>query len=103
MSKFIRYPLLLIPLIFFVLVWFGVVFGIDIIPDGVLYDDTVEYTGDGLKPSGLIPTSLFNFFGIIAMIPGFFIGSIYTAYKKLWWWFGAYMILGFGFWLYLKL
>jgi hypothetical protein len=23
----------------------------------------------------------------------FFIGSAYTAYKKLWWWFAAYMLL----------
>ncbi|WP_425628114.1 hypothetical protein [Vibrio neptunius] len=94
MSKVFRYSLLLIPLFFFVLLWFGVVFNVDMLPNGVLYDDTVEYTGDGLKPSGLIPNSLFNFLGIIAMVPGFFIGSIYTVYKKLWWWFGAYMLIG---------
>ncbi|MDO6707521.1 hypothetical protein [Photobacterium sp. 1_MG-2023] len=94
MSQIFRYSLLLIPLCFFVLLWLGVVFGVDIVPDGVLYDDTVEYTGDGIKPSGLIPTSLFDLFGVIAMIPGFFIGSIYTANKKLWWWFGAYMLIG---------
>ncbi|MFW7523151.1 hypothetical protein ACODM8_03270 [Vibrio ostreicida] len=101
MSKIFRYSLLLIPLCFFAVLWLGVVFGVDIIPDGVLYDDTVEYTGDGLKPSGLIPISLFNLFGIVVILPGFFIGSIYTVYKRLWWWFGGYVVLGFGFWVYL--
>ena len=103
MRIFFRYVLLFIPLFFLGLAWLGVIFGIDPIPDGFLRDDTFEYSGDGKKPTGLVSQNLFDSISIVAMFPGFFIGSIYTAYKKLWWWFGAYMILGFGFWLYLKL
>ncbi|MDN3609563.1 hypothetical protein ACFFUP_05635 [Vibrio ostreicida] len=101
MSKIFRYSLLLIPLFFLGLTWLGVVFGIDPIPDGFLRDDTYEYSGDGKKPTGLISQNLFDSISIVAMIPGFFIGSIYTVYKRLWWWFGGYMVLGFGFWVYL--
>ncbi|PSU86617.1 hypothetical protein C0W35_22170 [Photobacterium kishitanii] len=96
-----RNILLLIPLFFLGLSWFGVVFGIDLIPEGLLRDDTFVYSGDGLKPTGLISQSLFNFISIIAMIPGFFIGAAYTAYKNLKWWFCAYIVLGVGLWLWL--
>ncbi|KJY87794.1 hypothetical protein TW84_16065 [Vibrio neptunius] len=94
MRVLIRYILLAIPLLFLGLAWFGVVFGIDLIPDGFLHDDTFEYSGDGKKPTGFISQSWFDSVSIVAMVPGFFIGSIYTAYKKLWWWFGAYMLIG---------
>ena len=93
MKIFLRYVLLFIPLFFFGLWWLGVDFGIDPIPEGLLRNDTYEYSGDGGKDTGLISQNLVNFIVIVAMLPGSFIGSIYTAYKKLWWWFAAYMIL----------
>lgn len=54
MKIFLRYILLVIPLIFLGLARFGVVFGIDLIPDVFLRDDTFEYSGDGQKPTGLV-------------------------------------------------
>ncbi|MFA0553997.1 hypothetical protein AB4538_24460 [Vibrio lentus] len=93
MKTIFRYFLLFIPLFFLGLTWLGVVFGIDPIPDGFLRDDTYEYSGDGQKESGLISLSLVNTITFIAIGPGSIICLIYTAYKKLWWWFTAYMIL----------
>lgn len=98
MRVLIRYVFLAIPLFFLGLAWLGVVFGIDLIPDGFLRDDTFEYSGDGKKPTGLVSQNLFDSVSIVAMGPGFFGGLIYTAYKRFWWWFVAYMILGGFFW-----
>ena len=89
-----RNILLFIPLLFFVLLWFGVFFGIDLIPDGLLRDDTFVYSGDGLRPTGFISQSTFNLIGFVAMVPGFFVGLICTIYNRLWRWFCAYMLIG---------
>lgn len=93
MRTLLRNILLFIPLFFLVLTWLGVVFGIKLIPEGLILDDTYEYTGDGKKETGLISLSWLNAIAFIAMIPGSFFCSIYTAYKKLWWWFAAYIVL----------
>ncbi|MDN3610450.1 hypothetical protein ACFFUP_01950 [Vibrio ostreicida] len=94
MSVLIRCVFLAIPLFFLGLAWLGVILGIDLIPDGFLRDDTFEYSGDGKKPTGLVSQSWFNSISLVAMVPGFFVGFIYTVYKKLWRWFWAYMIIG---------
>ncbi|MUK94281.1 hypothetical protein GNP80_17800 [Aliivibrio fischeri] len=98
MRKIIKRILLLFPLYWFVLLWCWHVFNIPI-DFGIIYDD--EYDGYGPKPLGLIPNSLALFFLFIGTPLMFFVGSIYSAYKKLWWWFGAYMVLGGGLWFYL--
>ena len=93
MRKIVRYTLLLIPLFFWVLMWLGVVFGIDLLPDGLLRDDTYEYSGDGAKPTGLISQSWFNFVCLLAIIPGSFLCMIYTAFKRMWRWLAVYIML----------
>ncbi|CAM3611579.1 hypothetical protein [Vibrio aquimaris] len=91
MMTFIRYSLLLLPLCWYVLIWDSIVF------NGSIPRPTINNYPpwvDGL----LVPI-----FWLVITPLSFFIGSIYTAYKKLWWWFAAYMILGFGFWVYLRI
>ncbi|MBP3139598.1 hypothetical protein ACTFQF_19630 [Aliivibrio fischeri] len=94
MINCLRKILLFIPLLLLALIWLSVVLGIDFIPDDIFRDDTFEYSGDGKKPSGLISMEWFYTTYFITLIVGFLIGSIYTAYKKYWVWFGAYIILG---------
>ena len=94
MTNYLRKILIFIPLFLLALIWLSAVFGIEFIPDGFLRDDTFEYSGDGKKPSGLISMGWFYTTYFITLIVGLLIGSIYTAYKKYWVWFGAYMILG---------
>lgn len=91
--------LLIIPLLFFVYLWLTVVFGITIAPKWLFYDSyphAEDPISHGLLPSSLIPILIF-----VGAPIGFFLGVIYTFYKKLWWWLGTYIFLGFGFWLYL--
>ncbi len=94
MKNHLRNFLLFIPLLFWGMLWLNVIVGIDLMPDGFFRDDWTEYSGYGPKPTGLVSLSWFMFIALTMMILGFFINSIYTAYKKLWWWFGAYMLLG---------
>ena len=80
----VRYIILIWPLYWFVNVWLVFVFNVDtdleIVPDPI--------------------ATLFFLFGTPTI---FFIGSIYTALKKMWWWFAAYIVLGFGFWIRLQI
>lgn len=91
--------LLLIPLLFFIHVWLTFVFDVDVIPDWLFYDTNPQ--PEDLPVKGLLPDNLYFVIMFLFAPLSFFMGVIYTAYKKLWWWFGAYMVLGFGFWLYL--
>ena len=93
MRNTICYFFLLIPLFFLILMWSGVVANMSFMPDNFLRDDTFDYSGDGLEPTGLISESLFNLINFIAIIPGFFMGLTYAAYKKLWWWLASYILL----------
>ncbi len=43
---------------------------------------------------GVLPDSLIIVWVFFGVPLSFFVGSIYTAYKKLWRWFWAYMIIG---------
>ena len=96
MIKMLRYFLLCTPLLLSALIWLDVFWDVSCIPDGLLKDDTIEYNGDGREPSGLISLIYFYVIYLIVMIVGSLVGSIYTVYKKLWWWFAIYMLL-FGF------
>lgn len=82
---------LIFPLLCYVHIWLVFVFNINIIPDWLFYDPQSIAPTKGLLPDDLIPVLFF-----IGTPVSFFVGSIYTAYKQLWWWFGAYMILGLG-------
>ncbi|GLT16932.1 hypothetical protein GCM10007938_07090 [Vibrio zhanjiangensis] len=93
--------LLFIPLLVFIHIWLTFVFGVDVTPDWLFYD-TQPHSEDP-SPTGLLPDNLYFVIMFIACPLSFFIGSIYTIYKKLWGWFAAYLILGFGLWLYLAL
>ncbi|GLT17766.1 hypothetical protein GCM10007938_15440 [Vibrio zhanjiangensis] len=96
-----RYTLLFIPLIWFLYLWLTIAFGFELHINGLFYD-SFPHPED--PPSiGLLPSSLIPFLMFIGTPIMFFIGSIYTVCKKLWWWFAAYMILGFGFWVYLRI
>ncbi|GLT17765.1 hypothetical protein GCM10007938_15430 [Vibrio zhanjiangensis] len=92
MIKYIKFIFLFIPLYCYVLVWDSMVLhlGIPRLNSDYNYPAWVE---DIIGPILLL----------VVMPLSFFVGSAYTAYKKLWWWFAAYMILGFGFWVYLRI
>lgn len=83
--------ILLVPLLFYVQVWLTFVFNIDVIP-GWLFYDTDPHPEDP-PPQGLLPDGVYFVFMFLFLPLSFLIGSIYTAYKKLWWWFAVYMIL----------
>ncbi|SIO92691.1 hypothetical protein [Vibrio spartinae] len=75
MKKIMINLLLTFPLILFVYIWIVFVFEINI-------------------NVGFIP----EFIGVLMIFFGtpllFLVGSIYTFYKKNWYWFGIYMLLG---------
>ncbi len=92
MMIILRYVLLFFPLLWFLYLWLTIAFGIDTHIDGLFYD-SFPHPED--PPSiGLLPSSLIPFLMFIGTPVMFIIGSIYTAYKKYWVWFGTYMILG---------
>lgn len=80
--QIVKFVLLFVPLFWYVGLWGSFVFDVRIITWN--------------NPPALVD----DFLGPILLLIGaplsFVIGSIYTAYNKLWWWFGAYMILGLG-------
>ncbi len=83
---------LLVPLLLLIHIWLNLFFHLDVTPDWLFYDSfphPEDPPSQGLLPSVLYPWLVF------LVIPLSVVGgTIYTAYKKLWWWFGAYMILG---------
>ena len=91
MKIFLRYVLLFIPVLWFLSLWLTIVFHVDLEIDGLFYDPSPH--PEDPPPIGLFPSSLLILLVFIGTPIMFFIGSIYTAYKKLWWWFAAYMIL----------
>ncbi len=90
MMRIVKFILLFIPLYWYVLLWDSLVFHIDI-PTLNIGDNYPAWVEDVIGP-------IFLFFGIPLSI---FIGSVYTFRKKYWVWFGAYMILGCGLWVWL--
>ena len=90
---------LLIPLCFLIHIWLTIVFKFDVTPDWLFYDTDPHPEDPPVK--GLLPDVLYVFIIFIFSPLSYFISSIYTAYNKLWWWFAAYQVLGFGFWIYL--
>lgn len=82
MIKYLRTILLILPLYSYILIWDSMVFhvGVPSISNGYNYPAWFE---DVVGP-------ILMFLGLPL---SFFIGSIYTAYKKLWWWFAAYIVL----------
>ena len=87
----LRYVLLFIPVLWFLSLWLTIVFHVDLHIDGLFYEPS-PYSGYP-PPIGLFPIVFLPILTFIGTPIMFFIGSIYTAYKKLWWWFAAYMIL----------
>ncbi|MUJ21978.1 hypothetical protein [Aliivibrio fischeri] len=83
MNKYIRYFLLLVPLLCFFQIWCSLVFDIEL-------PISFPYFFLGGDNPGLMDA----IWTIIIIIFSFFIGSIYTARKKLWGWFTCYMLLG---------
>ncbi|QUJ69102.1 hypothetical protein KDD30_07920 [Photobacterium sp. GJ3] len=84
--------LLAIPLLWFAFLWLYFVVDIDLTPSWLFYNAArrpEEPPAEGLLPDDIFPLLFFFISPIL-----FFIGSIYTAYKKLWWWFGVYMLIG---------
>lgn len=90
---------LLIPLLAFMHIWLTFVFGVDVTPDWLFYDSSPHPEDPPSK--GVLPDGLYFIFMFLLAPLSFFIGSLYAAYKKLWFWLAAYVILGFGLWLYL--
>ncbi|MEF1257163.1 hypothetical protein [Vibrio sp. M260112] len=80
MIKYIRFVLLLMPLYLYILIWDSMVFHLGV--------PRFNYNAPSWIEDVVGPIALF-----VGLPLSFFIGSIYTAYKKLWWWFAAYMIL----------
>ena len=83
-QRIVCYIILLWPLYWFVNVWLVFIFEID--------------TNLNIIPDRIAAGFLFIGTPIICCI-----GAIYTALKKMWWWFAAYMVLGFGFWIRLQI
>lgn len=83
---------LIIPLIAYLDLLLSIVFNIQLIPDWFFYN--TEPHPEDPPQQGWIPDSLIIVWVFFVVPLSFFVGSIYTAYKKLWWWFGAYMLLG---------
>ena len=89
----IRNFLLTIPFLWVLFIWLGPIVYLYLgYYDDFVFDDTADYYGDGKKPSGFMSIGIYFFINLIYW-PSLFINAIYTAYKKLWWWFGAYVLL----------
>ncbi|WP_076587979.1 hypothetical protein [Vibrio ostreicida] len=83
---------LIIPLIAYLDLWLSVVFNIQLTPDWLFYN--TEPHPEDPPQQGVLPDSLIIVWVFFGVPLSFFVGSIYTAYKKLWRWFWAYMIIG---------
>lgn len=88
----------MIPLLWFFHVWLSMFFGIDLISSWLFYDSNPSLNDP--PPQGLISDSFMPILYLCTPI-FFFVGTVYTAYKRLWWWFGAYIGFGGGLWLWL--
>ncbi|RYU64316.1 hypothetical protein [Aliivibrio finisterrensis] len=96
-SSLIRTFLLALPILWVLFLWLGpIVYPYLNHYDDFVYDSFVEYTGDGKKPSGFMSSGLMLDIYLFIYFPSLFINAIYTAYKKLWWWFGSYVLLFFS-------
>lgn len=92
MKIFIRKLLLFTPLF-----WLGFVFILLMLNSSfdstIIYDNYVDYYGDGYKPSGFISYGFILFITFFFIVPNVFINIIYCAHKKQWGWFWGYVLI----------